>query len=71
MFETFLGEIYDARDYASARRAGQVVANRLNSDVGLELNPLFKVYAMRLLPLARNRYGVDLRCEVIRAGDPL
>jgi hypothetical protein len=59
--------VYDERNYSETRAAAQAYANKYGRDVGLERNDLFKTYALFLLPSPQNRYGHELRCEVVRS----
>lgn len=62
------------RDYHDAYTAACHLARQLNHDVGLEKadNPLdgkgFRIFS---LPRPENRYGFELRCEVVTPTDPL
>ena len=62
---------FDARSYDSTVRAARQWATELNCEVGLERNPLFKTFNIFLLPAPQHRSGHELRCEVIRPGEPL
>lgn len=64
------------KDYDEARAAAQKLANeaamlmpdyakRGGCDWMLERNELFKTYSIRRLPLPQNRYGHELRAEVV------
>ena len=53
------------KDYAAARERAQKVANATGMDVGLERNPIFGTWSHRLLPRRENRYGFELRIEVV------
>lgn len=41
------------------------------AEYGLEYNKLFKTYNIIGLPTRANRFGHELRCEVVRHTDPL
>lgn len=56
-------------EYVAARERAQKVANATGMDVGLELNRLLKIWTYRLLPRKENRYGYELRCEVVSPED--
>jgi len=53
------------RDYKEACAIAQAKANATGYDHGLELNKLFKEWAVFMLPTKANRYGRDARCEVV------
>jgi hypothetical protein len=48
-------------------------ARRLNREVGIWHEKWYDDdgFTVRSLPLEKNRYGNELRCEVVRPGDPL
>ena len=46
-------------------------ADRLNMDVGIERDALNGGYRTFLLPRPENRYGYELRCEVVKPRTPL
>jgi hypothetical protein len=62
------------RDWKEAHTAAVKLARQIGHDVGLEVgdNPLdgkgFRIFS---LPKPENRYGFELRCEVIHPDDPL
>lgn len=56
---------FKGSDYAAARAYTQKLANELGFDHGLEFNKLFKEYNVFMLPSKQNRYGHELRCEVV------
>ena len=58
-------ELARQKSYEAARAEAQKTANATGMDVGLELNPIFKTWSSRLLPRRENRYGHELRCEVV------
>jgi hypothetical protein len=65
---------YEAAFNAAVRKAREHVEAGLASEqceMGLERNALFREWTIRMLPLPKNRYGSDLRCQVVRASDPL
>ncbi len=51
--------------YVKARAHAQVAANGDGIDRGLEANDLFKQWHTFMLPQRKNRYGHELRCEVV------
>lgn len=51
--------------YVGARAKAQADANRDGFDRGLEANDLFKQWTSFMLPARKNRYGHELRCEVV------
>jgi len=53
------------KDYKQARASAQAKANETGYDHGLELNTVFKTWNVFMLPCKRNRYGHELRCEVV------
>lgn len=53
--------------YTACRADAQTEANRSGADQGLEYNPLFKFYRFWRLPKPENRFGHELRCEVVRS----
>ena len=64
------------KSYVEARTEAQRLANEAaktspeyakkgGCDWRLEYNPLFKEYSIGRLPLPQNRYGFELRCEVV------
>lgn len=55
--------------YRAARREAQDAANRDGFDRGLERNDLFKSFHVFMLPRRENRYGHELRCEVVSCED--
>lgn len=59
----------DEKDYAKARERAQKVANATGMDVGLERNPLFGTWSHRILPRRENRFGFELRMEVVSPED--
>ncbi len=48
-----------------AARADPDYAKKGGCDFMLEKNPLFKTWSWRRLPLPQNRYGHELRVEVV------
>lgn len=51
--------------YKAARADAQKRANETGFDVGLERNDIFKMFNVFGLPQKANRYGHELRCEVV------
>lgn len=51
--------------YIAARAKAQAAANADGFDRGLEVNEIFREYTIRMLPQRRNRFGHELRCEVV------
>lgn len=59
---------------AAVLRARALVAGGLDprdAEQGIEWNPLFKYFTISGLPRRENRAGWELRCEVVRPGDPI
>lgn len=57
--------LYDRKDYKAAHAYAQAQANKLGMDYGIEKNRLFDEWHVFLLPQAKNRFGYELRCEVV------
>ncbi len=66
----------ETKDYSVARAEVQKLANAAalaapdyakkgGCDFMLEKNPYYKTYFWRRLPLPQNRFGHELRCEVV------
>lgn len=61
--------------YIEAKAAAQAAADADGFDRGLELMQLYKrrsehdYYRVFMLPEKRNRYGFELRCEVVMCSD--
>lgn len=51
--------------WQAARTEAQLKANATGFDYGLEANDLFKSFSVFMLPRRENRYGLELRCEVV------
>lgn len=51
--------------YLAARNEAQALANELGFDHGLEANDVFREFRVFMLPQKANRYGFELRCEVV------
>jgi len=54
--------------YRAARERAQALANELGFDHGLEANDVFREFRVFMLPAKANRYGFELRCEVVMCG---
>lgn len=55
--------------YSVAKAEAQAKADASGRDHGLEINDLFKSFMVRALPNRENRYGHELRCEVVSCSD--
>lgn len=51
--------------YRETRARAQAEANADGFDRGLERNDVFKEFRVFMLPQKRNRYGHELRCEIV------
>lgn len=51
--------------YKAAREIAQRDANADGCDRGLERNDVFKYFRVFRLPQKKNRFGFELRCEVV------
>lgn len=51
--------------YATARTDAQSKADLTGHDHGIEPNDLMKTWHVFMLPMAKNRCGHELRCEVV------
>ncbi len=60
-------------DWKEAHTAAVTLARQCLMDVGIEACKEYgrKVLRVKLLPKPENRYGWELRCEVVRPSDPL
>jgi hypothetical protein len=59
-------ETEDGRaQYLAAREIAQRDANEDGFDRGIERNDAFKYFRVFMLPQKKNRYGHELRCEVV------
>ena len=56
--------------YREARAEAQRKANESGFDHGLERNDLFEDFHVFMLPRRENRYGHELRCEVVSCEFP-
>lgn len=54
------------KSYEIVRAEAQARANETGRDFGVEFNPLYKEWSFMGLPNPENRYGCELRCEVVR-----
>ena len=61
------------KNYSEAHAAAVQLARTLNKEVGLEKFKEFNTSGFRIfrLPKPENRYGFELRCEVVKPSDPL
>ena len=57
------------RAYREAREKAQAEANADGFDRGIERNDLFKSFRVFMLPARLNRYGFEVRCEVVSSED--
>ena len=57
------------RKYKIARAKAQALADESGCDQGLEANDYAKDYLTCRLPRKENRYGYELRCEVVYPSD--
>lgn len=57
------------RKYRAARDEAQRRANETGYDHGIEVNNLFREFHVFMLPKKGNRYGHELRCEVVWCAD--
>lgn len=55
--------------YVAARRDAQQRANETGFDYGLSFNRVFNEWTIRMLPMAVNRSGWELQCEVVSCED--
>jgi hypothetical protein len=55
--------------YHAARTEAQHKANETGYDYGIERNDLFKTFHVFMLPRVENRYGHELRAEVVSCED--
>jgi len=55
--------------YRTARAEAQRLADADGYDRGIEANDLMKEWRVFMLPQKRNRYGHELRCEVVSCTD--
>jgi len=55
------------KSYHEARRAAEQAADSDGFDRGIERNALFNTWRVFMLPRKENRYGHELRCEVVSA----
>jgi hypothetical protein len=55
--------------YRACRAEAQAACNADGFDRGIEANRLFKTWRHFMLPQARNRYGHEVQCEVVRCED--
>ena len=64
---------YPAADYAGAFNHAAMAARRFGHDHGIEAATEYgrKVLRVKMLPTPQNRYGWELRCEVVTPDAPL
>lgn len=55
--------------YRAARATAQASANLSGSDYGIEVNHVLKEFMVYRLPQTKNRFGHELRCEVVSCED--
>lgn len=55
--------------YQDAKNSTQSKADATGIDHGIEFNPIFKDYSVKMLPGKRFRRGWELRCEVVYCSD--
>ena len=55
--------------YAAAKLRAQRHANETGFDFGVEANDFERDYRVFMLPRRENRYGFELRCEVVSCSD--
>ena len=58
------------KDYEKVYRYARDLATKTGRDVGIEKNRLFGTFNTIMLPNPENRYGHELRCEVVHPGQP-
>jgi hypothetical protein len=60
-------------DWKDAHKAAVELARLLKRETGIEKANEFgkTVYRVHHLPKPENRYGFELRCEIVRPSDPL
>ncbi len=60
-------------DYKEAHKSAVELARLLGRETGIEAIKEFgrKVFNVHSLPKPENRYGYELRMQVVRPGDPL
>lgn len=60
---------YDDKDYYDAHKAAQDLADRIGREVGIERMTDHLCggdrFSVKILPNSENRYGHELRCEVV------
>ena len=55
----------ERRSYETVRAEAQARANETGQDYGVERNELMREWGFFMLPCPQNRYGFELRCEVV------
>lgn len=60
-------------NWKDARNAATLLARQLGRETGIEKMNQFgkEVFLVHHLPKPENRYGFELRCEVVKPDDPL
>jgi len=53
------------REYKECHKDAQADADEFKRDYGIEKNSLFGYYRYFMLPNPENRYGYELKCEVV------
>ena len=57
-------------DYKCARSYAQKQADKIGWDYGIEWNTIYKYWHTFPLPRRENRYGHEVKCEVIYSNNP-
>lgn len=57
----------ERRSYLIVRTEAQARADETGADFGVEFNKLTREWTFFMLPCPQNRYGFELRCEVVLA----
>lgn len=60
-------------DWKEAHTEAIKLARRLGKEVGIEKTKEFgkEIFLIKHLPKPENRYGWELRCEIVKPSDPL
>lgn len=58
-----------AEQYKAVKTEAQAQADSTGRDFGIEWNSVFNYYRSFSLPQKKNRYGFELRCEVVYCTD--
>lgn len=64
-----MGDEIDRKDYNVVRAWAQLQANTTGYDYGVSYNKLSHTWNAFMLPRKQNRYGAELRCEVVMCED--